>query len=100
MDILKPFRAHIDAIDEEIIRLLRARYDIIAEVGNLKAREGIPAIIPERVRGVVDRAAHLAAQKDLDAAFIRDLFQRLVDHSCALEETIIRAGGKQKKAAP
>ena len=87
MEILKPYRARIDALDAQIIDLLRARYDVIEEVAELKAREGIPCTIPSRVDEVRENAIAMAAEKSLDSEFIGKLYQQLIDHSCALEET-------------
>ncbi|MCF8496678.1 MAG: chorismate mutase [Alphaproteobacteria bacterium] len=86
--LLKPYRARIDALDEQIIDLLRLRYDVIEEVGRLKARENIPATLQDRVDEVRENAARLGAAKGLDESFIRDLYARLITHSCALEEAI------------
>lgn len=98
MEILKPYRDSIDAIDEEIIKLLRKRYDVIEEVGHLKAREDIDATLPDRVDAVREHAAGLAAAAGLDEAFIRQLYTQLIRHSCALEEEIITTQ-RQKKAS-
>ena len=89
MEILKPYRARIDSIDEEIIDLLRKRYDVIEEVGHLKAREGIDSVLQDRVDEVRERAASMAAAKNLDEEFIRQLYAQLIEHSCNLEQEII-----------
>lgn len=94
MDVLKPYRERIDAIDRSIIDLLRKRYDVIEEVAVLKARHGIPAVLQDRVDEVRDNAARQAADHGLDAAFIGDLYARLIAHSCALEDRI-KAGLKK-----
>lgn len=97
MEILKAYRERINIIDEEIIQLLRRRYDVIEEVAALKARENIPAVLPDRVDEVREKAAGRAAEKGLDAGFIRELYTRIIEHSCALEETrIIEIKGKDQ----
>lgn len=88
MEILKPYRERINAIDEQIIDLLRQRYDVIEEVGDIKARDNIPTVIPERIEQVRENAASMAEAKGLDADFIRKLYQQLIDHSCAVEDEI------------
>lgn len=88
MEILKPYRARIDALDDEIVDLLVTRVGIIREVGVLKAREGIPAILPDRVVAVRERAAARAAAGGLDPELVRRLYTILIDYSCALEEDI------------
>ncbi|MDB5490913.1 MAG: chorismate mutase type family protein [Micavibrio sp.] len=88
MEILKPYRARIDALDDKIVDLLIERVGIIREVGHLKAREGIPAILPDRVTEVRERAAARAAARGLDADLVRRLYTILIDYSCNLEEEI------------
>lgn len=88
MEILKPYRARIDALDDQIVDLLVARLGIINEVGVLKAREGIPATLPDRVIAVRERAAARAASKGVDPELVRQLYTILIDYSCALEEKI------------
>lgn len=94
MEILKPYRARIDALDDQIVDLLMQRIGVIVEVGHLKAREGIPSVLPDRVEQVRERAAARAAEKGLDPDLVRTLYTILIDYSCALEEEI-----KKEKAA-
>ncbi len=88
MEILKPYRARIDALDDRIIDLLVERTGVIREVGILKAREGIPAILQDRVDEVRERAATRAAEQGMDADLVRKLYAILIDYSCSLEESI------------
>jgi chorismate mutase-like protein len=88
---MAPYRARIDALDRQIIELLRQRYAVINEVGHLKAREGLAPVLQDRVDEVRENAARLAAEAGLDAHFIRDLYAQLIAHSCATEENIMRA---------
>lgn len=89
MDILKPYRAQIDALDAEIVTLLKQRYDVIRAVADIKAREGIPSYIQERVDEVRENAGRMAAQQGIDDQFIKHLYAQLIQHSCDLEESII-----------
>jgi 4-amino-4-deoxychorismate mutase len=98
MNILKPYREKIDNLDRQIIELLRQRYEVIREVGHLKAHESIPSVIKERVDEVRENAARLAAEKGLDEEFIGHLYAQLIEHSCNLEEEIIQSLRAQKKA--
>jgi len=91
MEILKPYRARIDEIDKKILDLLRARYDVIEEVADLKAREGIPPVLQDRVDEVRENAAQMGAERGLDEEFIRQLYAQIIKHSCDLEETVKRA---------
>lgn len=88
MEVLKPYRARIDALDDKIVDLLIERIGIIREVGVLKAREGIPAVLQDRVVEVRERAASRAAAQGLDPDLVRQLYTILIDYSCNLEEEI------------
>jgi len=94
MEILKPYRARIDALDDRIVDLLVERIGIIREVGDLKAREGIPATLPDRVDQVRERNAARTAAKGLDPDLVRALYTMLITYSCDLEEQ-----SKAEKAA-
>lgn len=86
--LMAPYRARIDEIDRQIVDLLRQRYDVIEEVGVFKFKHDIPATLQDRVDQVREQAAAMAADKGLDESLVRDLYARLIDHSCALEEEI------------
>ena len=98
IELLKPYRARINALDEQIIDLLRKRYDVIEEVGHLKSREGIASALQDRVDEVRENAASMAAAKGLDEEFIRQLYAQLIEHSCNLEEDMIK-GSRDKDAS-
>lgn len=88
MEILKPYRQRIDALDDQIIDLLVQRVGIIREVGQFKFDNDIPAVLQDRVVEVRERAAARAAAKGLDADLVRSLYQILIEYSCNLEEEI------------
>lgn len=88
MEVMKPFRQRIDALDDKIIDLLVERIGIIREVGLFKYERDIPAVLPDRVIEVRERAAERAGQKGLDPDLIRQLYSILITYSCDLEEEI------------
>ena len=90
MEILKPYRKRIDDLDKQILDLLRARYDVIDEVAVLKKREGIDAVLQDRVDEVRENAGDYAESLNLDADFIRTLWAQLIDNSCAREDIFIK----------
>ena len=91
MKILEPYRHSLDAIDAEIVALLAQRLTIIREVGALKAREGIPAVLPDRVAKVREQAATWGEEAGLDPAVVRAFYTLLIDYACRVEEEIIAA---------
>lgn len=88
MEIMKPYRQRIDALDDKIIDLLVERIGIIREVGLFKYERDIPAVLPDRVIEVRERAAERAALKGLDPELVRQLYSILISYSCDLEEVI------------
>lgn len=86
MEALKPYRAQIDALDDNIVDLLKQRFDIIHEVAALKKRENIPAVLEDRVREVIDRAAARGGNHHSE---VRELYTMLVTICCDLEERIM-----------
>lgn len=96
--LMAPYRARIDEIDRQIIDLLRLRYDVIEEVGAFKFDRDIPATLQDRVDEVRENAAKMAADQGLDDNLVRDLYARLIEHSCALEEDI-KASLQMKKVS-
>ena len=90
MEILKPYRAKIDSLDDQIVDLLVAREAIIREVADLKASEKIPAVLQDRVDEVRERCVARAVEKGADPDLVRDLYTQIIDFSCNLEEVIIK----------
>lgn len=95
MEILKPYRRRIDELDDRIVDLLVERAGIIREVGHLKSRENIPAVLQDRVDEVRERAAARAAAKGLDADLVRSLYSLLIEYSCDLEQDIMNEKRRQ-----
>lgn len=99
MEILKPYRARIDALDDKIIDLLAERTGIVREVGHLKYRENIPSVLQDRVDEVRERAVSRAAGKGLDEDLVRRIYTALIDYSCALEDEIKETCRNEEKEA-
>lgn len=86
LELLTPYRSRIDALDDKIVDLMVERIEVIREVAELKMKEGIPAILEDRIREVVDRAG---ARAGTDEDMIREIYIMLVAVCCDLEEQII-----------
>lgn len=87
-EILKPFRERIDALDKEIVDLLKKRVGIIREVAQVKYDHDIEAVLQYRVDEVRENAAQHAITKGLDGDLVRELYTILIGYSCDLEEEI------------
>ena len=79
-------RAHIDALDEQLVGLLAQRHALIARAARIKERTGLPARIDERVEEVVANAGRHAASRGLDPVLIQDIWRQLVEAAIAQED--------------
>ena len=91
MDELEDFRRKIDALDDEIVRLLAARFAVVREVADFKAQHNIPVRLADRIEAVIARNAENGARQGIDPAFLRQLYSQIVEASCALEDRLIEA---------
>jgi 4-amino-4-deoxychorismate mutase len=88
---LEPFRRRLDAIDDEIARLLGERFQICREVALYKSAHEIPMMQPSRVEEVRARYLARGAEVDLPADFTADLFDLLIAATCKAEDELMEA---------
>ena len=50
MNDLESMRRELERVDDDIVALLGARFAVITRIGELKTRDGVPVVIPERIR--------------------------------------------------
>lgn len=96
MEILKPFRARIDALDDQIIDLLAQRLAIIDEVSRVKADRDIPAVLEDRVIEVIENAATRAGEKGVAPELARRVYAVIVAWCCDVESEFIDAQKQQR----
>jgi 4-amino-4-deoxychorismate mutase len=89
MSGLEPFRRRLDALDEQIARLLGERFDICREVAQHKREHDIPMMQPERVIEVRERYLARGSEVNLPPEFTAALFELLIGASCKLEDELI-----------
>ena len=79
--LLKPYRRQIDDLDEKILKLLGARFQIVRKVAKIKARHGIPSFLHSRVEEVRERCARIGSKYGIDPAFVRVLYSAIIYQS-------------------
>lgn len=94
--LLKPHREKIDALDNQILKLLGQRFAVVKKVAQIKVKHGIPSFLHDRVVEVQDRTAKLGKKYGIDTAFVRMLYSTIIYQSCAMEDGIKRKMGKKK----
>src|SRR5690349_24658737 len=80
-------RAEIDAIDTEILQLLNRRAEIALRVGAVKAEKDASLVDPLRESQVLER---LTSENPgpFDSTSIENIFQRIIDESLALQQSL------------
>lgn len=87
---LSDVRKKIDIVDEQIIRLLNERADLVHEVGVIKKSAGQPIYAPEReeqvLRGLAQKALDLKSR--LPEKSIRAIYREIMSAALALEKDL------------
>lgn len=82
---LSKLRDQIDAVDQQIIDLLAERLRLVGEVGEVKAKHGLPIYVPEREAAMLAKRREEAASKGVPANLIEDILRRTMRESYASE---------------
>ena len=81
---LAAWRARIDVIDGQLMRLLNSRSACAVEIGRVKRRLGLPVYSPEREAAVLERVER-ENPGPLEPLAVRRVFERVIDESRRLE---------------
>lgn len=84
-DSLALFRAQIDSLDQQTIRLLAQRMAVVRRVGAYKIRRGLEVVQPARFEAMVKKATAYAAPLGLSEAFITDLMHAIHTESVGIQ---------------
>ncbi|MDX1401055.1 MAG: chorismate mutase [Kiloniellales bacterium] len=89
MALLTEHRRRIDELDSKIVQLLAERFQVVRDVAHLKALHDLPVRIPERIEEVCARNSAAAAALGVSEELVRQLFLKIIDESCTLEDELI-----------
>lgn len=84
---LDEIRAHIDRLDDQIVRLLNERAALIVEVGHVKRGTGVPIYAPHREQAVLQRVL-AASTGPLPARTVEAVYREIMSGSFALEQPL------------
>lgn len=76
---LSHYRQSIDNIDAALVYMLAERFKVTKAVGELKARDGLPAADPTREERQIERLRSLARDADLDPEFSEKFLRFIID---------------------
>lgn len=90
--ILGDRRCELDALDAQLLDIVRRRIECCASIAELKREHAIPMMQPGRV-GVVHRRAQAFGQEHgISTEFLRNLYEVIIAETCRVEDLIIDAG--------
>lgn len=89
-DTLAELRADIDEIDRDMVALLARRFAVVHRVAVVKAREGLAAVLPERVAQVKRQARALAEDAGINPDLVEQIYGLIIDEACRTEEEFLR----------
>ena len=87
---LRRLRASIDNLDAALVHLLAERFTCTQQVGQLKARHGMPPADPQREAQQIARLRQLAAESRLDPEFAEKFLGFIVAEVLRHHEAIAR----------
>lgn len=91
--ILTDLRAEIDAVDQKLVALLAARFEIVDRVIAVKRTKNIPAALPDRIEQVVQNSLKNSKQSNVPPQTIEKIWRTLIAETIAYEEKILNRKG-------
>jgi chorismate mutase len=96
MSDVAEWRKRIDAIDQELLKLLNERSRCALEIGHIKKTLKVATWQPEREAQILHNVVK-ANPGPLDDAAIRRLFERIIDEARSLERHSMESGDSSPK---
>lgn len=82
---LTPIREQIDQVDQQLIRLLAKRLELVAEVGKIKLEHGLPLYAPDREAAMLQARREEAVEQGIPPDLIEDVLRRVMRESYVSE---------------
>jgi len=83
---IRPLRAEINRLNQEILDRIRERVHIALQIGEAKKKHERPVRDPARETAVLDQVARLAEARGLEPEAIRRVFREIIELCVAAEE--------------
>lgn len=85
---LSALRDQIDEVDTALLDLLSRRLDLVAQVGEVKGRHGLPIYAPDRERAMITRRRGEAEATGLSPDLVEDVLRRLMREAYTHEKNV------------
>ena len=82
---LNVLRDQIDGVDQQLVALLARRLALVAEVGEVKSRHGLPIYAPDREAAMLAKRREEATASGVPADLIEDVLRRVMRESYSSE---------------
>ena len=96
---LTALRDQIDEVDKALLNLLAKRLELVAEVGEVKSRFGLPIYVPEREASMLASRRAEAEALGVPPDLIEDVLRRVMRESYSSENTlsVTASGGYRRR---
>ena len=85
---LAGLRAQIDEVDAQLVDLLARRLELVAQVGEVKGRHGLPIYAPDREREMLDAKRAMALERGVPPDLVEDVLRRCMRASYTHEKNM------------
>ena len=84
--ILQKTRKELDKIDNQIVRLISKRMNLVKKLAKYKKKNKIKIYHPEREKEIIKEKTKLAKKLKLSPKFIEDLFKNIIKESKRIQK--------------
>ena len=95
MDDIVRIRDRIDELDQEIVRLLKSRYENARLLGRIKSQRGLEYRDPEREKIILRKVERTATSLTLDQKLIRPIFEQIFAFSIQAQRDLPEKAAKR-----
>ena len=89
-DRLAEIRAEIDKADQELVKILARRLELVKEVGRVKSITGTPVYAPDREKSMIAKRRAEAEKAGISPDLIEDVLRRFTRESYGAEEACFK----------
>ena len=84
--MLDDLRKEIDKLDEQIVKLLAKRIEIVKKIGDFKKQNNLQVLDKNRFAKVLEKVEKTAIQQGLSPDFVKELYEVIHKYSCEVEK--------------
>ena len=86
MKNLDSLRKKIETIDMQIADLLKSRFDVVEQIGEIKHENGLPICQKEREEELLKEIATMSHSKGECLSYIHRIFRHIFSESCDVQQ--------------